>query len=347
MTTTERSERDNTAGLQDEQFPSHFPDRVLLHDFDENSIDSVQGTALPSDSRSDLPIHHLILHGIEIDENGYVGKGAFGSVYQAVYGGIACALKQQNFGLKFQRNPVSCEVFCVYTIQDFQRECLLHSKLRHPNIVKMYGVCYYSERPNQPIKVMELVEGGTLSSLLTTYHTIPMYVKLSILQDVSRGLHYLHTHNPPIIHCHINTDVIMLTSTLTAKIGSFTFAQEVVPKVEKVSDSNSANQTPVYPCQSFLSVSHGFPFDVYLFGYVVCRVMTQVRYGNLYQYMTDDDTGKLFVTCDFTFVQQYVDHMSRGPLKQLTISCLGHDPVERPSISQICERIDTILMGEF
>jgi len=149
---------------------------------------------------------------------------------------------------------------------------------------------------------------GTLSSLLTTYSNIPLYVKLSILQDVSRGVHYLHSHNPPIIHSHINTDIILLTSTLTAKIGSFTFAQEVVPKVEKISGSHLNHQAPVY--QSFLSASHGFPFDVYLFGFVICRVMTQlqVRHSthNLYQYKQDANTSRLFVACDFTYASSAI-----------------------------------------
>jgi len=289
---------------------------------------------------SDLPIHHLILDGIEFDKSEYVGKGAFGSVHRAVYGGITCALKQQGYSRRCIFVSKSKSLICMYTTQDFQRECLLHSKLHHPNIVKMYGVCFHSEKPDQPIKVMELVEGGTLSTLLTTHHTIPMYVKLSMLQDVSRGLHYLYTHNPPVIHCHINTDIIMLTTTLTAKIGSFTFAQEV-------SNLKSNNQSSVFPYQSHdLPVTHGFSLDVYLFGGVICRVVTQTNFGRLYQYMTDHDTDKIFVTCVFAYRQQYIDHLSSGPLKQLAIQCLDNDPVKRPSISHVCERIDTILNGE-
>jgi len=157
-------------------------------------------------------LKYLMLVGVH-EEHIFIGEGAFGGVYRAVYGGVACAVKRQSFE----------QDFCLYTIQDFHQECLLHSKLHHPNVVKMYGVCYHGD---QPMKVMELVNGGTLSLLLRYHHTIPMYVKLSLLQDVSRGLRYLHFSTPPIMHHHINTDIILLTSTLTAKIGSFTFAKE-------------------------------------------------------------------------------------------------------------------------
>jgi len=258
-----------------------------------------------------------------------------------MYGGITCALKQQDYGKIVYEHELEKHGSYVYTVQDFQRECLLHSELHHPNIVKMYGVCYHSQQPAQPIKVMELVEGGTLSMLLNTHHAIPMYVKLSLLQDVSRGVHYLHTHNPPIIHCHLITDVILLTSTLTAKIGSFTFAQEVM-NVESV--SKLSNQVPLY--HSSLSASHGFSFDVFFFGYVVCQVVTQTIFGHLFQDITDLDTDKLFVTCHFTHLQQYLDYMSKGPLKQLVMQCFADDPTKRPSISHVCETIDVILNGE-
>ena len=194
-----------------------------------------------------------------------------------------------------------------------------YSKLHHPNIVKMYGVCYHSD---QPLKVMELVSGGTLALLLSNHHTIPIYVKLSILQDVSRGLHYLHFHSPPIVHHHINTDIILLMPTLSAKIGSFTFAQDEAAHI------------------------HGTSFDVFLFGYIVCRVMTQLSLDHLYQYMVDPYTNKLCVTYNIEPCQLYLGCMNEGPLKQLAVRCLDDDHMKRPSILHIYERIDQLRTGE-
>jgi len=269
------------------------------------------------DFLQDLPIKNLLLGGVQLEEKKFLGEGAFGGVYRAVYNGVACAIKQQSF------QQDQDYYLSQYTVQDFHRECLLHSKLRHPNIVKMYGVCYHSERPDQPMKVMELVEGGTLALLLNHHHVIPMYVKLSLLQDVSRGLSYLHFCRPPIMHHHINTDIILLTSTLTAKIGSFTFAQE-----EK-------------------GHTHGLSFDVFLFGYIVCRMVTQLSLDHLYQYMVDPYTNKLFVAYNTEPRELYLDCMGKGPLKQLAVRCLDDDYVKRPTVLHVCERIDQMLQGEF
>ena len=281
----------------------------------------------------DASIRHLRLNGVQFNEKTFLGEGAFGVVYRAVYGGVSCAIKQQDFD--HDSNYVT-----VYTIKDFQQECLLHGKLHHPNIVKMYGVCYHGDRPDQPMKVMEFVDGGTLSSLLSNHHTIPIYVKLSILQDVSRGLHYLHTHNPPIIHFNITPSIVMLTSTLTAKIASFTYAQEVI-------GSYLQNISVSYQTEPLVPVAYGLPFDVFLLGCVICKVVTQNKgLDSLYEHVADLNTGKSFIVYNYKRHQQYLDIMSKYPLEQLTIRCLDDNPSKRPSISYVCTEIDQMLKGE-
>ena len=275
----------------------------------------------------------ILVDGVQFDTNfdrsnsEFLGNGAFGVVYQIKYGGTPCAAKQQGF----RRNPAGS----AYTIQDFQRECLLHSKLHHPNIVKMYGVCYHSERPDQPIKVMELMKGGTLSSVVSRCQNIPMYVKLSILQDVGRGLHYLHSCSPPIIHCHIGSSVILLTTSLTAKIGSFTFSKEFDPCEPGF---GTRHQSPI--------LHDGTSLDVFSFGYVVCRVVSQQFFGRLYHYTSNPNSDRPSIEFCIGHRQQYMDHMTQGPLKDLAMKCLDDDPKKRPSMSSVCSNIDSILKGK-
>ena len=80
----------------------------------------------------------------------------------------------------------------------YVQECQLMSDLRHPNITLFLGVCFL---PNcqLPVLVMERLD-GSLDDLLETVPNIPLTLKRSMLEDVARGLLYLHKHNPQIIH---------------------------------------------------------------------------------------------------------------------------------------------------
>ena len=74
-----------------------------------------------------------------------------------------------------------------------------------------------------------------------------MYVKLSILQDISRGLCYLHARNPPIVHQALYSDNILLTKDLTAKIGDFktganTISDQALLSIRRNRDSNDFYQ---------------------------------------------------------------------------------------------------------
>ena len=98
----------------------------------------------------------------------------------------------------------------------------------------MLGVVY-PKQAGLPVLVMELMEYD-LTHLFNRSHKISIYVKLSILQDVSRRLCYLHAQNPTIVHQALYSYNIFLTKNLTAKIANFktggdTVSDQALPSV--------------------------------------------------------------------------------------------------------------------
>ena len=98
----------------------------------------------------------------------------------------------------------------------YMQECQLMSSLRHPNITQFLGECYLPDY-RLPLLVMEKLD-GSLDDLLETIPSIPLVLKYSMLEDVARGLLYLHKHNPQVIHRDLTARNILLTSSLVAKI---------------------------------------------------------------------------------------------------------------------------------
>ena len=190
-----------------------------------------------------------------------------------------------------------------------------------------------------PVLVMELMECN-LTKLLENYQNIPMYVKLSILQDVSRAICYLHTLNPPMIHCDLNSDNILLTTSLVAKVCDFGVMKEVSPL-------SSERLTQVPGTAHFTSPEthednphYGLPLDVFSFGCVICHVISQ-------QWPTPSDKV-IMESVPLSEVerrQRYIDQISEESLKQLVITCLDNDQDRRPPISVVSERITSIITG--
>ena len=90
------------------------------------------------------------------------------------------------------------------------------SNLRHPNITQFMGVCFLPDC-QLPVLVMEKLDGN-LDDLLETVPNIPLVLKRSMLEDVARGLQYLHQRNPKIIHRDLTAKNVLLTSSFVAKI---------------------------------------------------------------------------------------------------------------------------------
>ena len=149
-----------------------------------------------------------------------VGAGAFGKVYGISYNGAPCVGKSLHNILlgrgiyeavpRDQSTPL---------LAKFVKECVLHSKLRHPNVVQFIGV-EYGTGPVDLVLIMERMDKN-LDSCLEAHPHIPLPIKLSVLREVSAGLMYLHSFAPPIIHGDLTTTNILLTQDWRAKIADF------------------------------------------------------------------------------------------------------------------------------
>eukprot|EP00055_Hartaetosiga_balthica_P015994 m.98536 g.98536 ORF g.98536 m.98536 type:complete len:925 (+) comp9015_c0_seq1:347-3121(+) len=119
-----------------------------------------------------------------------LGQGADGKV-------LHCTYKNKSVAVKI----LFSMCLTPQKIRDFCEENKLLSGIRHPNIVKMEGVCVY----NQNIaSVMEMAYGNLQEYLRTlcNSHTT-LSERLPIAVDCARGLDYLHSLG--IVHCDIKS----------------------------------------------------------------------------------------------------------------------------------------------
>ena len=325
------------------------------------NIEEADDRKINEDHLNDL----VVLSDVTI-HTGVLGQGSYGTVYKAKHYGIPCAAKRADLSVK---SPHLIE----RKKQNFMLECIQHSKLRHSNIVKMLGVFYH--RKELPFLVMELIERN-LTQLLKNHQRISMYVKLSILQDVSRGLCYLHAQSPPIVHQALYSDNILVTKGLIAKIGDFKTGARTISDQALLSVRHNTDSNDFLPDSR--NLKYELPLNVFSFGCVVCHVITQrwpsVQYQPAKIKSNNDYEGKAknrpVSYCTPTYAKSYspiarrnqshtiddwsvkkhtnyIDMINNNLLKQLVEACLQDKSKYRPHMSLINERITSIITGKF
>ena len=184
--------------------------------------------------------------------------------------GQVCAGKKIHVILLDAENAES-EIIASKYIQ----ECQLMSDLCHPNVTLFIGVCFF---PNYqlPVLVMEKLERN-LDDLVEKVPNISLALKHSILEDVARGLLYLHKHNPQIIHRDLTARNVLLTPSMVAKITDFGNSR-MMQSDKLVQTLSRCPGTSVYMPPEALTPSpcYGPSLDVFSFGHLSLFVGLQV-----------------------------------------------------------------------
>ena len=151
------------------------------------------------------------------------------------------------------------------------------TKMRHPHVVQFLGLCFL-EGSTLPVLVMERMD-SSLDDLLEGAPGLPLALKRSLLADTVRGLVYLHTRNPPIVHRDLSSRNILLTPSLVAKISDLGNARIVPGHLART--LTRLPGTMVYmPPEAFHEGSrYGPPLDIFSYGHLALFTLTQVRKG--------------------------------------------------------------------
>lgn len=166
--------------------------------------------------------------------------------------------------------------------QKYSQECQLMANLCHPNIAKFVGLCFIPDC-RLPVLLMEKLD-GSLDELLEIVPNIPLALKISMLEDVARGLLYLHTYDQPIIHRDLTATNVLLTTSLVAKITDLGNSRIVNLEPGQLARTLSTLPgTLVYmPPEALASTSrYGPSLDIFSYGHLALFTLTQVLHTNI------------------------------------------------------------------
>ncbi|XP_053468352.1 serine/threonine-protein kinase WNK4 isoform X8 [Ictalurus furcatus] len=155
--------------------------------------------------------------------------------------------------------------------QRFSEEVEMLKGLQHPNIVRFYDSWKSTVKGHKCIiLVTELMTSGTLKTYLKRFKEM----KLKLLQrwshQILKGLHFLHTRTPPIIHRDLKCDNIFITGpTGSVKIGDLGLAT-----LKSASFAKSVIGTPEFMAPEMYEEKYDEAVDVYAFGMCILEMTT-------------------------------------------------------------------------
>ncbi|KAK6271975.1 PREDICTED: U-box domain-containing protein 33 [Theobroma cacao] len=193
-----------------------------------------------------------------------IGKGGHGCVYKGEMLGRTVAIKKL-----YPHN--------MQGQSEFQQEAQLLSKLQHPHLVTLLGVC-----PEAWSLVYEYLPNGSLQGRLfrkTSVSPLTWKTRARIVAEISSALCFLHSTKPEkIVHGDLKPENILLDSELSCKICDFGISRLVTedtlycPSFRRSTEPKGAFP---YSDPEFQRIGVLTPkSDIYAFGLIILQILT-------------------------------------------------------------------------
>ena len=183
-----------------------------------------------------------------------LGEGAFGEVWQGLWGDRPVAVKKLRVVLRDQTTSLpaidsaqSRSSTSSRAQVGFEREIKVIRRIKHINIVLCYGAGV-TTTDGCLFLVLELCSRGSLLSILKN-KSIEWPVQRQIITalHISRGLQYLHNMKPISVHRDIKSPNVLISEGWIAKIADFGSTKlleaETLPHAAADKDTRAVHQT--------------------------------------------------------------------------------------------------------
>ena len=220
----------------------------------EDGIYSSQDNTYIQSLQQELILKDVFVNYKDIKLEYKIGEGSFGVVYKAVFRGAQVAVKKM-------RSPLFMEL-TQNDIEEFRKEAYMMSRLRHPNIVLVMGISLVDQDPvkqpttsfdglaspmmknNKDVKmkktvciITEYLEKGSLADILYGPSRLPPDVLtyeriLTCAHQAARGMLYLHSLSPPIMHRDLKSSNLVVDDHWVVKVTDFGMSRIVPEKLQ-------------------------------------------------------------------------------------------------------------------
>lgn len=211
--------------------------------------------------------------------------------------------------------------------QRFKEEAEMLKGLQHPNIVRFYDSWESILKGKKCIVlVTELMTSGTLKTYLKRFKVMKPKVLRSWCRQILKGLQFLHTRTPPIIHRDLKCDNIFITGpTGSVKIGDLGLAT-----LMRTSFAKSVIGTPEFMAPEMYEEHYDESVDVYAFGMCMLEMATSE-----YPYSECQNAAQIYRKVTSGIKPASFNKVTDPEVKEIIEGCIRQNKSERLSIKDL------------
>nr|XP_020835697.1 serine/threonine-protein kinase WNK3 isoform X2 [Phascolarctos cinereus] len=211
--------------------------------------------------------------------------------------------------------------------QRFKEEAEMLKGLQHPNIVRFYDSWESVVKGKKCIVlVTELMTSGTLKTYLKRFKVMKPKVLRSWCRQILKGLQFLHTRTPPIIHRDLKCDNIFITGpTGSVKIGDLGLAT-----LMRTSFAKSVIGTPEFMAPEMYEEHYDECVDVYAFGMCMLEMATSE-----YPYSECQNAAQIYRKVTSGIKPASFNKVPDPEVKEIIEGCIRQNKRERLSIKDL------------
>ncbi|CAP25717.2 Protein CBG05171 [Caenorhabditis briggsae] len=267
-----------------------------------------------------------------------LGKGAFGQVNKGKLirnsgEKVPVAVKklQLRENEKDERNPAFTEMEILEMVS-------------HPNIVTYYGFSMMCSGMNgvsggiQLFLIFELMDASLDKFIEKTDAMLSENERLDILAQICRGMSFLHTRTPPVVHGDLAARNVLIkkhpvyTKKHICKITDLGLAKTCLDELHTDYDDQQKVPFKWLPPEVLSTRTLSLQTDIWAFGitcFEVCSKMGEpygcIQASNLYQYLNDG------------YRHDILKDMS-ATIYDIALDCMRHYPSDRPCFEELVDR---------
>ncbi|KAI5928861.1 Serine/threonine-protein kinase WNK4 [Manis javanica] len=211
--------------------------------------------------------------------------------------------------------------------QRFSEEVEMLKGLQHPNIVRFYD-SWKSVLRGQVciVLVTELMTSGTLKTYLRRFREMKPRVLQRWSRQILRGLHFLHSRVPPILHRDLKCDNVFITGpTGSVKIGDLGLAT-----LKRASFAKSVIGTPEFMAPEMYEEKYDEAVDVYAFGMCMLEMATSE-----YPYSECQNAAQIYRKVTSGTKPNSFNKVKMPEVKEIIEGCIRTDKNERFTIQDL------------